>query len=309
MAFLILAIATCAMFSIVFKICQIKGISSSQVIALNYMFGAIFFMISIATSNIPISLIDTINIGSWGLIFAIIEACFFFGGFTIMDISTWRSGVALTTAAARLALILPVLLSWIFLGESLPSWPSAILIIVAMLLIILPNKPQQHDTKHQRSKSDAIRKRKAAIYLAAVFFCFGISDFLIKVAQNGISEACNGNMYLQDLRLAAFTTCIFIFAALFSLIKCGINGTFKHYVVTGKTLLLGLLLGVVNIGCTYSVLKALTIFDTGIFYPSYYIGVVVVGTLVGVAFFHEKLKPLQILGILLALAAILLQYL
>lgn len=307
MIFLVLAILTCAMFSVVFKICQMKNINGNQVITLNYIFGAVFFIISILTTHDSIPISEAINIGWFGIGFAVIEALFFFGGFTIMDISTWRSGVALTTAAAKVALILPVLLSWIFLGQSMPSWLSFALIMAAMLLIILPNKPQYHDPSLHRSKSDAIRKRKAALCLLGVFFCFGTSDFMMKIAQNGLTSACNGNTELQDLRLASFTTCIFLIATCLSSIISGFNGTFIERRITWKTILMGLLLGLVNIGCTFSVLKSLTYFSTAVFYPSYNIGVVVVGAIIGLIFFHEKLKPLQILGIILALVAILIQ--
>ena len=53
-------------------------------------------------------------------------------------------------------------------------------------------------------------------------------------------------------------------------------------------------------------LKALGVMDASLFYPLYNVGVVLISLLVGVLFFKESLRPVQIGGIVLAGAAIVL---
>jgi multidrug transporter EmrE-like cation transporter len=51
-------------------------------------------------------------------------------------------------------------------------------------------------------------------------------------------------------------------------------------------------------------LKALAVMPTGVFYPLYNIGIVLVATLAGLLFFGERLKWVQAAGLALAVAAI-----
>ena len=68
------------------------------------------------------------------------------------------------------------------------------------------------------------------------------------------------------------------------------------------------MLGFANIGCTSCMLRALAAMPTGTFYPIYNIGIVLVATLAGLLFFGERLKWVQVAGLLLAIAAIALSF-
>ena len=68
----------------------------------------------------------------------------------------------------------------------------------------------------------------------------------------------------------------------------------------------GIVLGCVNVGCTYFLLKSLMVIDSGIFYPIYNIAIVTIATLVGRIGFGERLKAVQYAGIAVAIVAIIL---
>ena len=51
-------------------------------------------------------------------------------------------------------------------------------------------------------------------------------------------------------------------------------------------------------------LRALVVMPTGLFYPLYNIGIVLVAALAGVLFFGERLEWKQVAGLVLAVAAI-----
>ena len=55
-------------------------------------------------------------------------------------------------------------------------------------------------------------------------------------------------------------------------------------------------------------LRALGVMSTGLYYPLYNIGIVLVAALAGILFFNERLKWAQVAGLVLAVAAIALSF-
>lgn len=305
MWYLIAAILFSSLFSIIFKVCQNKDIDSGEVILFNYITGMVFCIVPIFSK---VLLKEEVSFAEYTIPFncialALIQGLLFFFGFWIMARSTWRNGIALTNAAARSSLVLPVLLSWMFLSQGKPDWLSVALVVLAMIFIVVPNDFQKHDPSLYRSPSDHVRKVKAIIALIAVFFTYGISDFFLKVVQHSVSEGVSDEVVVSNH--LSFQMCfIFISAMLCSLVYCIVSGTFKKYRIKWATVFGGILLGLVNTGCTACVLRALMTISTNVFYPLYNIGIVVIGALVGVLFFKEKIKGLQYAGLAVAVLAI-----
>lgn len=132
MLYLVAAIVFSSLFSIIFKICQQKGIDNSLVVFINYVTALLFCIVPILFTILPgplspgqdctdiaggVHLSDFSLPGqSWAL--AAVQGFFFMFGFVIMDRSVWRSGVALTTVAARSSLVISIILSWAVLGQN-----------------------------------------------------------------------------------------------------------------------------------------------------------------------------------------------
>lgn len=305
MLYLLIAVLCGSLFSIIFKVSQRLHIDSAQVILFNYLFAAIVSWAPLLYGSVAHGSSEAINpfAESW-LGWALLQGVFFMGGFLVMDISTFRSGVALTTASARASLILSVVFCWLFLQQPAPSWGSVALVVVAMLLMILPNEQQPHPAGYAaRSKDDRARRRKARMMLAFVFLFYGVSDFMLKVSQHAVETLYVTDGAVMDRQLSALTATIFTSATLLALAYCSVKGLFRTG-VTWKGIGMGLLLGAANIGCTTCMLRALTLLPTGIFYPLYNIGIVTVATLAGVLVFREKLRSLQIVGLVTAAVAI-----
>ncbi|MBQ0090224.1 MAG: hypothetical protein KBT27_12940 [Prevotellaceae bacterium] len=307
MVYLISAIIFGSLFAVMFRLFQQNNINSEQAIMFNYLTGLILSLIPIISNYnaIPTGGLYT-YILSYRTLFALVQGTFFVGGFIIMAWSTWRSGVALTTVAARASLILSITFCWLFLGQSAPSWIPITLIVIALLLIILPNKPQERNIHHTKSKS--ARKRKAAFSLIAVFLFYGISDFSLKFVQHSVERDFANNTTMIELQLNILTTTIFVMAAILSFIYCLLKGYFKTQPLQWKTFFGGLVLGIINIGCTSYTLRALGFFSTSTFYPLYNISTVILATIIGIIFFKEKIKWLQIMGLLFAIVAIALSF-
>lgn len=294
------------MFAVMLRLFQQFKIDSEQGILFNYVTGIIFSLIPVLGIGGDTSCLSAENLQnsvfSYRILLTAIQGALFSFGFIVMDWSTWRSGIALTTAAARASLILPVLFSWLFLAQPSPSWLAVGLIIVALIFIIVPNKPQERDEK--KSKTDRIRRIKSILTLTGVFFLFGISDFSMKIVQHSVEVDFADNPTVSEQLINILTVCIFIMASLFSLIVCIVKGSFKKHRLTWKAIVGGVILGLINTGCTSCILHALACLPTGTFYPIYNIGIVCLAAIIGVIFFKEKLKALQLIGLAIAIVAI-----
>ncbi|MCQ2077115.1 MAG: hypothetical protein MJZ20_08880 [Bacteroidaceae bacterium] len=304
MIYLILSVICGALFSVVFKICQEHNVNTQQVILFNYVTAAIVNMAPVAFS---ITISGDTQLGDYLLpiesyCLSALQGLFFVLGFTVMNISTWRNGVALTTISARASLILPVILSWLILSQSMPSWLSVILIVISMALLILPNE-QQARSSSTYTTSGKTHKRKAAIALVGVFFFYGIADFSMKLVQQSVASTFD-DAQLISYKLTALTALIFIMASIISLITCVFSGCFKTNPVNWRSILGGIILGAINLGCTSGMVRALNEMSTSLFYPLYNIGIVLIATIVGASFFKEKIKWLQLIGVVMAIVAI-----
>jgi len=123
MVYLLFAILFGSLFSVMLKLCQRWQIDTQQVIFFNYASAFLLTLVPIlfriaGPEAVPAQDF-TLQPLSWAA--CALQGVLFATGFTSMDRSTWRCGVALTTTVARASLILPVLLSWLLLAQPAPS--------------------------------------------------------------------------------------------------------------------------------------------------------------------------------------------
>lgn len=284
MLFLIFAVLCGASLSFCFKIFKKMGIDSLQCIFFNYL-TAIAVSIFLNGAD-PASIAKTVHIANeenW-LLLAIIEGFFFMGGFLVMAASTHRAGVAITNVSARASMVIPVVASYLIYKEAAPSWFALVLMLVAMVMIF------------GQAGSGGKLSWRDWILPVGVMLEYGICDFLLKVLRAGASAEGQGGIMLFIFTTAA--------------ISCGvcylIRGNFRDHGFSWKSVPGGILLGLLNSGCTALMLKALGQMDAVLFYPLYNAGVVFLSLVAGIIFFKEKLRGIQIGGILLATLSIVL---
>lgn len=316
MIYLVFAIIFASLFSVILKVCQNLRINTNQVILFNYATAALFSLASIAVKLYSGASLPDFSLDGADISLGIFQGLMFTIGFSIMDRSVWRSGVALTTVAARSSLILPVIFGWLILGQPAPSVLPIVIVLIALVLIILPAQSQKHEGVRLTDKTDAQRRRVMFLALIGVFLCYGISDFSLKLAQHSVESNLEAGAVLET-HLMSLTGLIFISAGIFSLIICLVRGSFKKADDTSgkvqtqfsgpvslRSIGGGLVLGVANLLCTSSSLRALSTLSTSLYYPLYNIGIVIVSTLIGVIAFKERIKWLQFAGIALSIVAI-----
>ena len=287
MLYFLIAVACASLFSIMFKLCRLKDVNISQAMLVNYVVGALFCAFQ-AAAAVKASPLAGRFVGTLPFFLACFIGIFYVSGFIVRDYSTQRCGVALTTVSARSALAVPVILSWLLLGDKTPYWPAIILVLVSLTLIAWPKGGFHNGTGSGKSLGHLT-------ILAELFLIYGFCDFSLKFVQHLVSASVPPAL----VTLVVFTSAFFI-----SLVYCLVKGVFKKHSFTWRELLAGSLIGVANSACTVMVLRALGQMPATVFYPLYNVSVVLVCTLVGILFFKERPSRLQIAGMVLALAAI-----
>jgi drug/metabolite transporter (DMT)-like permease len=207
--------------------------------------------------------------------------------FLIIAASIKITGIVRTDAAQRLSLFIPVLAAFIVFGEKPDAVKFVSLAIgFTALVCLIPWKQRR-----------SVRRRPTFswIYLVVIFAGMGLIDVLLKqVART------------KDI---PFTTSLFIvFILAFGVAIIGMI-----YMIANKKMrfswphiLIGWILGIANFGNIFFFIKAhqaLANRPASVF-STMDIGVIIVGTLIGLFVFREKLTRLNLVGILLGLVAI-----
>ena len=282
MIYLITAILFGSLFAILFKIFQRKGIDALQAIGINYVVAFALGSLGSLTQGF-----STTGMASW-ILPAMGAGLFMMGSFVTMNMTTRSHGIAIATIAARVAFVVPVLCAFLFLHGDEPRWLASALVIASLLLIF----------HHRQEINTSTRNLLNPI---PVFICYGMANFLLKLSQQIVAQNGGGNA-----ELSLVTGVAFLSALLFTVIYYMMQPRSSRQPLRWNNVVAGIVLGVVNMGCTFFLLKSLMTIDSSVFYPVYNITIVLIATLAGRFGFGERLTPLQYGGIAVAIAAIIL---
>ncbi len=280
MLYLVTAILFGSLFAILFKIFQQRGIDSLQAIGVNYAVALLLGLLG------NVALGEAVAVAHWWLP-ALFVGLFMMGGFVTMNSATRTHGVAVATISARVSFVVPVLCAYIFLQGDEPRWVASLLVIAALCLIF-----------SQRSSGERGGVVQW-IYPLLVFLCYGLANFMLKLSQQLVAQAGGGDADLSLLTSVAFTA-----ALIYTIIYYCAQPRCRRQPLRWRNVWAGAVLGAANMGCTYFLLKALMVIDSGVFYPVYNIAIVLIATLVGRLCFGEKLSWWQYAGIAVAMMAI-----
>ncbi|MDA9554871.1 EamA/RhaT family transporter [Pelobium sp.] len=276
MIFVLIAIVCSVLVSINFKLLKRYYTNAYQAIVFNYPTAALFcyFVFKPDLSHQPTN-------QHWLLY--LVLALLLISIFYFISKSIATSGIVLTAIAQRLSLIIPVLSAFLIFSEA----PTTLKIIGLMvgLIAIYASKP---DGKINL-------KDMISWYPIIVFVGTGIIDVLF----NFLTKLENISFTASLFYIFCIATCL----GSSSLVYQKIKGTLKFEL---KAALAGIVLGLLNFGSIYFYVRALQIEKNqpSVVFSSLDIGVIVLGSLVGILLFKEKLSKLNILGIGLAILAI-----
>ena len=206
--------------------------------------------------------------------------------FIILAISVTKSGIVRTDIAQRLSLLIPLVAAFLLFGEPISNLKLiAIAVGIVAVLFSIPWKQNQESATY------------SWVYPLLVFIGMGIIDVFFK--------------QLATLSEIPFTTSlfwVFVLALFVSLILLAYNRLIKKEHLNLKNMIFGIVLGAFNFGNILFYLKAHKALSTqpSIVFTSMNIGVIALGSLVGLWLFKEKLSRLNYIGIGLALLSIVL---
>lgn len=207
--------------------------------------------------------------------------------FMVMASSVRVAGIVRTDVAQRLSLFIPLLASFLLFNESLNI--LKIIGLVVGFAAIICSIPWQKQTANRKVMSNAW------IYLLVVFIGFGAIDILFKKV-----AAFKAVPYTTSLFL------IYILAFAIAMITLLVRVFTKQTKFNWPHIVFGWILGVANFGNILFYLKAhqaLSASPSTVF-SAMNIGVITMGTVVGLFLFNERLSLLNKIGIGLAIAAI-----
>lgn len=281
MIFIFLSVCCSVFVSVLLKLSRRYQIDATQAIAWNYLSAGIlcwlFYrpeILSLNYSEAPYPIYILLGILLPGL-------------FVLLAASIRYSGIVRTDVAQRLSLFIPVLAAFLLFKE-VPSAIKSLGIAVGFAAILF-SIPWQ---KEQNQKTNA-----GWIYLISVFLGLGVIDILFKqIAQNKVIP------YTSSLLL------VFILAFVISMIVLLYLFASRKAKFEWINLICGLILGMANFGNILFYIKAHQTLASqpSVVFSAMNIGVIILGSMVGILIFREKLSRLNYVGIALAVTSIVL---
>ncbi len=274
MYYLVFSIVCSVAVSILLKISKNKNISINQAVAINYPVAAIWAFVLFKPN-----FADNFNIllSEWQIILPL--AFLLPGVFIIMGECVIRAGIAKSDAAQRLSLFLPILSAFLIFGETLSSGKFSAVILAIISLMALVYKPQ--------NETDG----KGAIWaLTGVWLGYGIIDILFKQLSK------NATMTATNLCTLFILSAIVLFTYLI----------IRRTKWTAASIFGGIILGCLNFGNIYFYFRAHQAYNNNptLIFAAMNLGVISLGTIMGTAFFKEKINVINIIGIVLAIMSI-----
>lgn len=275
MLFLILSIICSVTVGVIFKITRHYNCNPVQIITFNYVSALLLCYFSFnpnldeVTTNSPWNIYLSI-----GILLPVV--------FLFLAASIKHMGIVKTDTAQRLSLFIPILAALFIFKEEFNSY-KVIGLVIGFLALLLILKKQ---SKNQQNKW---------FYPAIVLLGFGIIDILFK--------------QIALYNTLPYTTSLFVvfdIALAVSLLIVIYDTVLKKVKLELKNILFGGLVGLFNFGNILFYLKAHQEFseNPSTVFAGMNLGVIVLGSLVGVFFFKEKLSKFNFFGVILALIAI-----
>ncbi len=280
MLFLILSIICSVTVGVIFKISRKYNVNNSQIVAANYLFALMlcyFFFSPDFTglnSESPWSLYVVIGL--------LLPSVFLF-----LAASIKHMGIVKTDAAQRLSLFIPILAAWFIFKEEFNTLKVIALLVGLPAVLFILSKPSEN-TKNKW------------VYPAVVLVGFGVIDILFK--QIALYTTLP---YTTSLFVVFSVAMITMFAVVFY--ELIVKRT--HFDL--KNLAFGGLVGVFNYGNILFYLKAHQAFveNPSTVFAGMNMGVIILGSSIGIFVFKEKLTKINYLGLFLSLIAIVLLFL
>lgn len=279
MVYILSAVTFSVLVSVLLKLFPRHGIDTGQAVTWNYLAASVLCAWLLSPSLETLRAADAPWLGLLGLAFILPTL------FMVLAIAVQRAGIVRTDVAQRLSLLLSLAAAFLYFGER--AGTQKLLGLALGLVAVVAILARSGSTERQRGAGWA---------LLAVWVGFAIVDVMLKL----IAQA--GTPFAASLQVA------FVLAFLGMLAVQGLRHARGQTRLSLRDAVAGLLLGALNFGnIVCYVLAHRSLPDSpAVVFATMNIGVVVLGTLVGVFAFGERTSLWNRIGIALAVLAIML---
>lgn len=283
MLYVLLSVCCSVIVSIIIKVAKNRHINVQQLVLWNYPIavGLTYFFLEPDLTNINTSLLP---LGFYIPLALLLPTLFIF-----IALAVRYSGIVKADIAQRISLIIPLIAAFVIFGENIAA-KTLIGIGVGLIAVLFSIGWNKKD-------STGAIDTKSLLFPTVVFIGMGIIDILFKqVAQDDSVPYTTAMFIIFSL---AMLVAFFILAAMIIIGRMRLDRPAIYW---------GLLLGAFNFGNIFLYMKAHRAIpeNPSIVFTTMNIGVIVLGGLVGVFAFNEKLSKINQVGLVLAILAILL---
>lgn len=291
MLYLLLSVLAGTSLIFIFKLYQRYNVHTFQAIVVNYI---TCILVGLTFPGGTDVLQPQIFSQSWP-VFAMALGAIFIGTFYLMALTTQKVGVTAASVAAKISLVIPVLFSLLVLKNSLKDYTVVNYIGMAGALVAIVMSSIRPSRNGEAGTSPAL----ALLLPLIIFLNSGIADSLINYANQ---------YHLQPHQASQFTMLTFTTSAVVGMLVLLYMLLTKKTRFTRRSITAGILLGIPNYFSIFFLIKALSAFgnDGAFLYPINNIGIILVGALGAVIFFKERLTKINIIGIGVAVLALIL---
>lgn len=282
--YLLLSICASTLIFVIFKVVGKRNINTLQTIVINYFTA---FTYGILSYDAPIIVSDIIQskwfFGAIGLGFLFIAI------FNVMALTAQRNGLSVASVASKMSVVIPIIFGLFFYNESL-GWQKALGIVLALLAVYLAS---------YKAKTDQRFSIKTLWLPIILFLGSGTIDTSIKYIET---------TYLSDNGIPIFSATIFFIAGVIGIGLLSAKAIQKQFTFDPKSIVSGVILGVVNYYSIYTLLKALNAenFESSTIFTVNNVAIVMLTTLIGLLLFKERLLTKNWIGIGIAVLSIIL---
>ncbi|WP_034057840.1 membrane protein [Lacinutrix jangbogonensis] len=283
MIYLLLSVLASTLIFVIFTLLGKYKINTLQAIVVNYFTA---FATGVLSSKESLSVTEVIN-KDW-FYGALFLGFLFIAIFNVMALTAQRNGLSVASVASKMSVVIPIIFGLYAYNESL-SFIKTIGILLALFAVYLTSV-----------KANSAKMNFKNLWLPVLlFFGSGIIDTSIKFIET---------TYVSENGIPLFSATIFSIAGTIGIVILSakaIKGTLK---LDYRSLLGGVILGIVNYYSIYMLLKALQVerFESSSIFTINNVAIVMLSTLIGLAFFKEKLSIKNWFGIATAILSIVL---
>jgi hypothetical protein len=277
MLFILLSIICSITVGVLFKISRKYSISTTQIVMWNYVVALLLCYLTFSPDLKSVTSLAPWNIYlPLGILLPLI--------FVFLAASIRHMGIVKTDAAQRLSLFIPIIASLLIFREEFNNLKILGLLVGFPALLLILSK----ESKNTNNKW---------IYPAIVLIGFGIIDILFKQIA-----------LFTNLPYTTSLFVVFCISFIIMITTVVYKVALKKERLSVVNLIFGCLVGVFNFGNILFYLKAHKAFseNPSTVFAAMNIGVIILGSLVGILAFKEKLTLINYIGLFLALTAIVL---